>query len=141
MTDGFLGVPSAALAFQWSTEVRYYTDLRPSFLRGCLLISSRAFDQLPVDGQVAVKQAAARTIVRLEEIGRAQDAALLDKLFVKQGLVRVPVSDSFRSEFVMLAQQARERLSKSVVSEALLQRVLALLADYRAAQSSGDGER
>src|SRR5581483_2060377 len=25
--DGFIGVPTAALAFQWSTRVRYFTDL------------------------------------------------------------------------------------------------------------------
>ncbi|MGZ3408484.1 MAG: TRAP transporter substrate-binding protein DctP, partial [Polyangia bacterium] len=62
--DGFIAVPTAALAFQWSAEAHYYTDLRPSFLRGCLLISSRAFDQLPIHGQQAVRQSAARTIAR-----------------------------------------------------------------------------
>jgi TRAP-type transport system periplasmic protein len=141
LVDGFLAVPTAALAFQWSTEVRYYADLRPSFLRGCLLMSSRAFDQLPVSGQQAVRQASARTIARLEEIGRAQDEALLGGLFEKQGLKRVPVSESFRAEFFALAQQARERLVTTTVPLELLQRVLSLLADYRVMHRALDSPR
>jgi TRAP-type transport system periplasmic protein len=131
LLDGFIAVPTAALAFQWSAESRYYIDLRPSFLRGCLLISSRAFDQLPVAGQQAVKQAAARTIARLEEIGRAQDEALLGGLFEKQGLKKLPTTEAFRAEFFALAQQAREVVAPKLVPEGLLQRVLGMLADYR----------
>jgi TRAP-type C4-dicarboxylate transport system substrate-binding protein len=141
LVDGFLAVPSAALAFQWSTEVRYYAELHSSFLRGCLVMSSRAFDQLPHEGQQAVRQAAARTLARLEEIGRAQDEALLGGLFEKQGLKRVPVSATFRAEFLALALQTRERLTESAVSIDLLQRVLSLLADYRAVHRALDGGR
>jgi TRAP-type transport system periplasmic protein len=139
--DGFLAVPTAALAFQWSAEARYFTDLRPSFLRGCILMTSRSFDQLPVDGQLAVKQAAARTIARLEVIGGTQDQALLSGLFARQGLKSVPVTQQFRSEFFSLAQQARERLPENIVAKALLQRVLGLLADYRAVHRAVETER
>jgi TRAP-type C4-dicarboxylate transport system substrate-binding protein len=141
LLDGFLAVPTAALAFQWSTQARYYTDLRPSFLRGCLLITSHAYDQLPVVGQQAVKQSAARAIARLEELGRSQDEELLAQLFIKQGLKRVPVSESFRAEFFAAAQAARRRLAGKLVPEELLQRVLGLLADYRAVHRSIESER
>ena len=49
--DGFVGVPSAALAFQWWTVARYITDLRTSFLTGCVLVANRAFDRVPVDAR------------------------------------------------------------------------------------------
>ncbi len=139
--DTFLAVPTAALAFQWSTEVRYFTDLRPSFLRGCMLLSSRAYDLLPVDGQQAVKKAMARTIARLEDIGRAQDDQLLGALFEKQGLKRVPVSEAFRAEFFAASQAARDRVAGKLVPLAMLQRVLGLLADYRAVHRAVDSER
>jgi TRAP-type C4-dicarboxylate transport system substrate-binding protein len=139
--DGFLAVPTAALAFQWSTEARYYTDLRSSFLRGCLIIASRAYDQLPIDGQQAVRKATARVIARLEEIGREQDDELLGRLFEKQGLQRVPVSETFRAEFFAAARAARERLPARLVPDALIQRVLGLLADYRAVHRTIDSER
>ncbi len=130
--DGFLAVPTAALAFQWSTEARYFQDLRASFLRGCLLISSRAYDALSVDGQHAVKVSAARTIARLEELGQRQDDALMGGLFARQGLTPVPVSDQFRAEFFEAARAMRDRLGDKLVPRPLLQRVLGMLADYRA---------
>ncbi|HWE26702.1 MAG TPA: TRAP transporter substrate-binding protein DctP [Polyangia bacterium] len=130
--DAFLAVPTAALAYQWSAETHYYSDLRTSFLRGCLIVTSRAFDQLSIEGQHAVKQATARGIVRLEEVGREQDDALLGGLFAKQGLKPVPVSESFRSEFYAAARAMREQLGERLVPAPLLQRVLGLLADYRA---------
>jgi TRAP-type C4-dicarboxylate transport system substrate-binding protein len=130
--DGFVAVPTAALAFQWSTEVHYFTDLRPSFLRGCMLIASRAYDQLSVQGQQAVRQASARTIARLEEVGRAQDDALLGGLFARQGVTPVEASEGFRAEFYQAARTTRERLGDQLLSPQLLQRVLTLLADFRA---------
>ncbi|MDB4970577.1 MAG: TRAP-type C4-dicarboxylate transport system, substrate-binding protein [Myxococcales bacterium] len=139
--DGFLAVPTGALAFQWSTQAHYYADLRPSFLRGCIIITSRAYDQLSIAGQRAVKQSGARAIAQLEELGRAQDEQLLSQLFVTQGLKRVPVSESFRAEFFAASQAAREQLTGKLVPEALLQRVLGLLADYRAIHRSVESER
>lgn len=135
--DGFIAVPTAALAFQWSTEARYFTDLRPSFLRGCMLIASRAYDQLSVEGQQAVRQATARAIARLEEVGRAQDDALLGGLFARQGLTPVEASESFRAEFYQAARSTRERLGARTLEPTLLQRVLTLLADFRAIRRGG----
>jgi TRAP-type transport system periplasmic protein len=130
--DGFVAVPTGALAFQWSTQARYYSDVRASFLRGCLLMSSRAYDALPLEGQHAVMVSAARTIARLEDLGRAQDEALLGGLFEKQGLKRVAMDDAFRAEFFETARAMRDRLGDELVAPALLQRVLGMLADYRA---------
>ena len=47
--DGFIAVPTSALAFQWFTAARYVTDLRVGFLRACVLITTRAFDPLPLE--------------------------------------------------------------------------------------------
>lgn len=139
--DGFFAVPAAALAFQWSAETRYFADLRASFLRGCMLIASRAFDQLSVEGQQAVKKSAARAIAQLEQVGREQDEAMLGGLFAKQGLKRIQVSETFRAEFFSAAQTARAELGEALVPRALLQRVLGLLADYRAVHRSVESER
>jgi TRAP-type C4-dicarboxylate transport system substrate-binding protein len=130
--DGFFSVPSAALAFQWSTETRYMTDLRVSFLRACILVATRAFDALPVEAQRALLTASAKGIVGLEELGRSQDEQLLGGLFARQGIRPVVVSEPFRTEFLNEATTARERISPKLVKPELLQRVLGLLADYRA---------
>ena len=105
--DGFIGVPVAALAFQWSTDARYFSDLRLSFRSGCLMVASRFFDALPLASQRSLRASAAKLRARIEDLGRQQDSALLGGLFARQGLQLVPVSASFRSEFFEAAQRAR----------------------------------
>ncbi|HEY2748371.1 MAG TPA: TRAP transporter substrate-binding protein DctP, partial [Polyangia bacterium] len=46
--DGFMAIPTAALAFQWSTQARYITDLRSGYLTGCVAITDRGVDLVPV---------------------------------------------------------------------------------------------
>jgi TRAP-type transport system periplasmic protein len=130
--DGFLAVPAAALAFQWSSQVRYVSDLRVGFLRGCLLIANRALDQLSVHDQQVLRTSNAKLAARLEDLGRSQDEALLGGLFAKQGTRTVPVTPAFRAEFFEAARVAREKLGEALVPRALLQKVLSMLADYRA---------
>jgi TRAP-type C4-dicarboxylate transport system substrate-binding protein len=130
--DGYLTVPSVALAWQWSTQARFYTDLRLSFLFGCLVVSNAAFDGLPLEAQGAVRAAAARALARLDQLGRKQDDALVNGLFEKQGLKQVRVDEHFRTEFFEAARTARGRLSDELVPAALVRNVLGILADYRA---------
>jgi TRAP-type transport system periplasmic protein len=131
--DGFLTVPSVALAWQWSKQAQYYSDLRVSFLTSCLLISNRGFDELSIDAQHAVRTAAAQALTRLGELGRQQDEALTNGLFEQQGLKRVHIDERFRSEFFAATRAARDRLSDNVVPAQLITHVMEILADYRAA--------
>jgi TRAP-type C4-dicarboxylate transport system substrate-binding protein len=133
--DGFLTVPSVALAWQWSTQVRYYADLRLSFLFSCLIVSNSSFEGLSLDAQRAFRTAAAHGLARLEHLGRQQDDALINGLFEKQGLKQVHTDDSFRTEFFTEARRARDSLSEKLVPAELIQKVLTILADYRAVRN------
>ncbi len=132
--DGFVGIPAAGLAFQWSTRASYLEDLRVSYRNGCVFIASRAFDALPVHARDIIKAASAKLRGRVEEVGRREDDALLGGLFAKQGLHSVPVGERFRSEFFDLSQDARTHAR--IVDDKLLEQVLAWLADYRAVHAS-----
>lgn len=127
--DGFLAIPAAALAFQWSTQARYITDLRTGYLTGCVFIANRAFDRLSFKVQSVLRGLMAKYDVRFEDLGRRQDEALLGGLFERQGLQTAPPTEAFRSEFFAAARAARER--QTFVPKALLDRVLRMLADYR----------
>jgi TRAP-type transport system periplasmic protein len=131
-TDGFLAIPSGALAFQWSTQARYLLDLRTGYLSSCVVIANRAFDRLPADHVRAIRSAAAKLASRVEELGRRQDDALLGGLFAKQGLKVLTPSESFRAEFWEAARASRDRLGEKLVPKPLLDRVLGMLADFRA---------
>jgi TRAP-type C4-dicarboxylate transport system substrate-binding protein len=134
-SDGFLGITTAALAFQWSTRAKYYSDLRVGYMMGCVVVAQSAFDPLPTRAQQIVRAAAAKFMMRMESTGQQQETALLGGLFERQGLKRVAVSDAFRSAFFLEARAARDKLGSSLVPTALLNEVNAWLADYRAEHS------
>lgn len=128
--DGFITIPSAALAFQWTTQVRYVTPLRLSFRSGCFIVAARAFDALPAEVQRQVKSVSGKLNQRIEAVGKREDEALLGGLLLKQGLTTLPENDELRSEFYHSANEMRP--GARVVSEATLTRVLGWLADFRA---------
>jgi TRAP-type C4-dicarboxylate transport system substrate-binding protein len=107
---GFLAVPTAALAFQWSAQARYLSDLRVGLLRGCVLVTTRALDALAIADQQAVRAAGAKVVARLEEAGRASDDALVGGLFEKQGVTMVRASNAFRADFLDAARTLRDKL-------------------------------
>jgi TRAP-type C4-dicarboxylate transport system substrate-binding protein len=133
--DGFIAIPTAALAFQWSAQARYITDLRLGYLTGCVAVSQSALDRMTAEQQKVFRSLFAKYDALFQEMGRRQDEALLGGLFVKQGLKPIPPSEGFRSEFFETARAARERAATRFVSRATLDRVLKLLADYRAEHS------
>jgi TRAP-type C4-dicarboxylate transport system substrate-binding protein len=130
-SDGFITLPSAALAFQWSTQARYVTDLRSGYLTGCMLMSSGAVERVPPARRASFRALFAKYVALAEEAGRRQDDALLSGQ-LQTGLAPIRPSEGFRSEFFEAARTARERLVPRLMSRALVDRVLKLLADYRA---------
>jgi TRAP-type transport system periplasmic protein len=130
--DTFISIPQAALAFQWTTRARHVTNLRVGFLWGCILLSNRAFDRLTSEQQQVVKAASVKLGMRWDAFGSAQDAALLGPLAKQQGMtVEVP-SEVFRAELFRTASEVRNRIGASILPAAMLDRVMRLLADYRA---------
>ncbi len=130
--DGFVAPASVALAFQWSAQARFVTDLRMDMISGCVLIANRAFDSLPVDARSVMRAAAAKLQARFEDLGVTQDKQLLGGLFAKQGVKTVEVSETFASEFFAEARAVRDRLGAKLIAPEILAHALGLLADYRA---------
>jgi TRAP-type C4-dicarboxylate transport system substrate-binding protein len=130
--DGFITAPTAALAFQWSAIASYFTNLHLSYVTGCFLVTSRAFDALAVEQREALRTAIAKMQKRIQGQGHDMDRALMGGLFAKQGLKEVRVTPLFQAEFFDAAIAARRQLAGKLVDQKLLERVLALLADFRA---------
>jgi len=130
--DGFTTMPSAALAFQWSTQAKYITPLPVGYVQGCMLVANRAWDRLTQKQREAVMAAGAKCAHRFEEVGRDQDAQLLGGLFERQGINIVPLSPALRAQYFESARAARERIGDKLLTRSLLDDVMRLLADYRA---------
>ncbi len=139
--DGFIAIPTAALAFQWSAQAHYLANLEISYRNGCVFFSSRVFDALPIETQRYVRAATAKLRQRLDDLTVRQDAALVDGLFARQGLKTVPVSDRFRLDFFSEAREMRDHIAAQLVSRRILDEVLSWLADYRAEHQLSAGPR
>jgi TRAP-type C4-dicarboxylate transport system substrate-binding protein len=135
--QGFMSIPAAALAFQWTARAHYVLDLKTGFLEGCLLISSRTFGKLTTEQQASLRETSTKLGLRWEAFGRDQDALLLGGVLSKQGVKVLRASESFRAQFFNEAGAVRERLVQTnVIPRALLDRVMQVLADYRAEHGS-----
>jgi TRAP-type C4-dicarboxylate transport system substrate-binding protein len=130
--DGFVATPTAALAYQWSAQAHWFTELPIGFLPGCMVLSQRAMDSLPIEGQNALRAAGTKLGLRFDEAGRELEEALLGGLFERQGLKRAPPTEQFRREFLAEARRARDLVAPDLVSTDLLKSVLAWIADLRA---------
>jgi TRAP-type C4-dicarboxylate transport system substrate-binding protein len=130
--DGFMAIPTAALAFQWSTRTRYLTSLRAGHLNGCILVANRAFDRLLPEQQQVLRAAFVKLEARFEDISRREDEALVGELFARQGLTVAAPSAALRDDFFAAAAKARATLAEAIVPHAVVNRVLKALAEVRA---------
>jgi TRAP-type C4-dicarboxylate transport system substrate-binding protein len=131
--DGFFGIPMAILAFQWSAQARYVSDVHANFLVSCLVTTNRAMDRLPLEHRQAIRSATAKLSTRLEAVEEDLDRKLLGGLFKQQGLLPAPTAEGFGAEFFEAAHDASLRLGAKLIAPALLKRMTELLATYRAA--------
>jgi TRAP-type transport system periplasmic protein len=136
-TDGFVAVPAAALAYQWSAVTHHVTDLRLGFLTACVLLSSRAMDGLPNEDRDSLRAASAKLQLRFEDLSRQQDEQLLGKLFARQGLRTDAPSAAFRAEFDAATAAARSKLADKLAPRAIMDRVAALRDEFRRTHPKG----
>jgi len=127
-TDGFVALPAAAVAFQWSAQTRYLSDLRIGFVSGCILVSQRAFDTVPADARDAFRGATAKLATRMEDLGRQQDDALLHGgLLARQGLKLVQATPELKQSYDQRARAARTELGHKLVPGPQLEQVQQVL--------------
>jgi len=129
--DAFFTVPSVALAFQWSTEVPYYTDFAATMLPACLVVSNTAMDPLPMELKQILISSSAKFMQRFNKISQSLDESLANGLFEKQGLKRVETPPKLRADFFAAAHAARQRLGAALIAPALLASVERMLAEFR----------
>jgi TRAP-type C4-dicarboxylate transport system substrate-binding protein len=129
--DGFIVIPQAALAFQYSSMAKYYTDLETAFLPGCLVVRTASIDQMTYREQTALLEEAAKLKVHFEDAGTRMDEQLLGSLFIKQGLQNVPMSAGFREDWLRVAREAYVKLRDELVPSPAGQQALEAIGAAR----------
>jgi TRAP-type C4-dicarboxylate transport system substrate-binding protein len=134
--DAFWAIPSAALVFQWSLQAPYLLNLTNGHLFGCVLMAASVIDGLSPEDRRAVLAASAHLGEGVKVVVERIDEALLGGAFQHQGVKVIQPSEAFRAQFFASAFAARSRVSDRFAPRELLDRVLRMLADYRAEHPS-----
>jgi TRAP-type C4-dicarboxylate transport system substrate-binding protein len=130
--DGFITIPYSVLAFRFSAQARFFTDLESAFLPGCLVMARRALASLSPTAREALAAEAPTLKHELERVGRDTEEALLNGVFQHHGLEAVPMSSEFRRAFLDAGRQASATLGARLVPPGLVARVAAELERFRA---------
>ena len=130
--DAFWAIPTAALVFQWSLQAPYLLDLTNGHLFGCVLVAASIVDGLSPEDCRVLLSAAADLSENFDLVVRRTDEALLNGAFQHQGVKVIRPSEAFRAQFFASAFAARSRVGEHFASRDVLDRVLRMLADFRA---------
>jgi TRAP-type C4-dicarboxylate transport system substrate-binding protein len=123
--------PVAALVLQWHTKVKYITDIPVSYSMGVFAVDKNVFASLSAEDQRIVREVMTRYIEGLDREARDDNRKAAEAL-AKSGLQTVTVQPadlaSWRSTLEAVWPKLRGRPD---FDEALFERILVILADYR----------
>ncbi len=120
------GPPTAAVAVQWHTKVRYYNTMRLTYSIGGVLFSSPGWAMLPAQHREVVKAAFDKHCRLLTPKVRKSDIEALDYMRT-QGVAPIEETPDVRAAFEQIAAVALQKVKGAVFSEEswnLLQQVL-----------------
>ncbi|MEO0996070.1 MAG: TRAP transporter substrate-binding protein DctP [Pseudomonadota bacterium] len=133
--------PVAALVLQWHTKVKYVTELPLVYTMGFLAIDRKAFGRLSPADRAVVADVLSAVSAKVDRDNRKDSGAALAAL-ENSGLTFVsPDPAAVEAWRARMLEANLDMASDGLVSEDLLDDVLALLAEYRAEASlaSRDG--
>lgn len=133
LIDTVAAPPTAAIAFQWHSKVRYFTDVPLMYLTGIIAVDAKAFGALSPSDRVIVQESVAQAGVRIDRESRAGDASAREAL-KSQGIEFVSATSPEEvARWQRISEEALVQLrGTGRYSDALVQRVLDLIAEFRA---------
>ncbi|MDR0993713.1 MAG: TRAP transporter substrate-binding protein DctP [Verrucomicrobiota bacterium] len=110
------GPPTAAVAVQWHTRVRYYNTMRLTYAVGGVFVSNVGWKSIPAIHQETVREAFDKHCRLLTPKVRKSDLEALD-FMQAQGVQPLEATPETYEEFVRIADAALEKGKGAVFSE------------------------
>ena len=131
LVDTVTTTPSAAIAFQWHSNLGYVTDTPLAYLVGLLAIDKHAFDRIGADDQAIVRQEVARVVESLDRMTREGNRRAA-KALQNQGFVFIEPGNEEIAHWRQLANNSIERLiGEGALSREGVELVKKHLCNYR----------
>jgi len=133
--DAVYGSTLACIALQWFTRVDYMSDVPVTHGLGAALVSKKALRKVdPADVEILIE--VSRPLLRqLSEKTRVQNVEAIDEL-KKEGVEILAIQDAVRTEFFRTGRSAWGDGVDKLYSQELLDRVTALLEEYRGGRAN-----
>lgn len=134
--------PYGAVAFHWFERFDYMMEYPVTNVQGATIVSKKMWDKVSPDNQKKILKICPPYFERLSQKGREQDKKSIEVL-KKSGIKIVrfdPESDTVKFVFET-AKKARENLAGKLYSQALLDKTMSLLAEYRKAHPNNKIEK
>ena len=137
LLDVVAASPVAALVLQWHTKVKYRTELPVSYSMGVLAVDARAYGALAPDDQRVLREVMGEVMLGIDRASR-EDNRRAAEVMTSAGVEPVAVTNTnvaaLRRTIETIYPGLRRRPDVDV---ALLDEILALLAEYRTAPRGG----
>ena len=125
---------TAAIAFQWHSNMAYVTDTPLTYLIGLLAIEKKSFDKIKAGDQIIVKQEIALVSEQLDRLNRSNNEKATEAL-KNLGIKFISLDPEELKRWKTLSAQAIINMTKQgVMSQEAVDQVLQHLSDYRKAQ-------
>ena len=123
--------PEVAVALQWHTRVKYYTDMPVLFAMTFLAINKRSFDRLSADDQSVVRQVLGEVYAKIDENAPDESRNAMDAL-TNFGIQRVaPANGQFEELQSTMAESNRQMAADGILPLELFEEMQRHIADYR----------
>jgi TRAP-type C4-dicarboxylate transport system substrate-binding protein len=136
LSTGLIGTigasPLGAVALQWHTKVRYFTEAPFAWLMGVFCIDKKQFDKLSAADQAAMREVLGATFRKLNAQNRIDDARAREAL-LKQGLKAQRFLPEDLAQLERIAAEENRKLAERGLFDARLHaQLVELTRQYRA---------
>lgn len=132
LINGVAVPPVAAIALQWHTQLDYVMDLPLLYVYGLLAVANRPFDRLSEADRAVVREVMAGVVDEVNARARRDHDNAMAAL-LGQGLDETSPTRPEIAEWRRYADRANQELAaEGLVSPEMLERMEALLQEYRA---------
>jgi TRAP-type C4-dicarboxylate transport system substrate-binding protein len=123
--------PEVAVALQWHTRVKYYTEMPVLFAMSFLAVDKRTFDRLSADDQNIVREELEAVYAKIDENAPDESRNAMEAL-TSFGIQRVePAEGQFEELQTTMADANFEMANQGIVPRKFFDEMLRHIADYR----------